>query len=69
VILHTLVSDGGEMTVPQIAVACERDPNELADRSEVETAVQILVEDDLARCVDERFRATRAAIRAAKLSF
>jgi hypothetical protein len=79
VVLHTLVSEGRDgMTVADVARACERDPEDTADRKEVETALGILLEDGLAEHVadDEHdqgavglIRPTRAAVRASELSF
>jgi hypothetical protein len=70
VVLHTLVSEGRDgMTVSRVAVACERDAGDPADRDEIEAALEILLDDDLATCEDELFRPTRAAVRAGDLSF
>jgi hypothetical protein len=70
VVLHTLVSDAREgMTVSRLAKACERDPSDTADRDEIEAALEILLDDGLARCEEEIFMPTRAAIRASELSF
>jgi hypothetical protein len=57
------------MTVSRMAIACERDPGDPADRSEIEAALRLLVADELAECEDELFRPTRAAVRANELSF
>jgi hypothetical protein len=70
VVLHTLVIAGrGGMTSSQVALACERDPDSMLELREIETALGILLEDDLAERVDHLFKPTRAAIRAAELSF
>ncbi len=70
VALHTLVCEGRDgLTGAQIAVACERNPLDQADVREIETALAILLDDGLARLEDGRHRPTRAAIRAAELSF
>jgi len=70
VVLHTLVSGGtAGLTTAQIARACERDPDNAAEAREIDTALQILVRDDLALCEADTYRPTRAAIRAAELSF
>jgi hypothetical protein len=70
VVLHTLVSEGREgMTVARVTLDCERDPNDPSDRTEIEAALEILLDDGLARREDELFRPTRAAIRASELSF
>ena len=70
VVLHTLVSEGGEgMTVARVAVACDRSPNHPGEEREIELALAILVGDGLARCEEDLYRPTRAAIRAAELSF
>jgi hypothetical protein len=65
-----LVVDGPqELTVTQIAVACERDPRRRADRRTIERALGELVEDGLAYRRGACFGATRAALRAFELSF
>jgi hypothetical protein len=70
VVLHTLVSEGRDgMSFVHMAIACERDPNVSADVKEIEVALQILLADDLALHEDGLYRPTRAAIRAAELSF
>jgi hypothetical protein len=70
VVLHTLVSEGRDgMTVSRVAIACERKPDDSAERDEIEAALEILLDDDLATCEDELFRPTRAAVRAGDLSF
>jgi hypothetical protein len=70
VVLHTLVQAGSRgLTLPQVARACERDPGRLPDAREVELALRILIEDSLASRAGDRYRPTRAAIRAAELSF
>lgn len=70
VVLHTLVSEGGEgMTVARVARACERDPEEAGEAREIEIALAILLEDGLATREDELYRPSRAAVRAAELSF
>ncbi len=76
VVLHTLVSHGrgGEgqrdgMTLAEVAIACERDPTNAAARREVRAALEILLADDLASRRAALWRPTRAAVRAAELSF
>jgi hypothetical protein len=70
VVLHTLVSEGRDgVTVSQVALACERKPDDPAERDEIEAALEILLDDDLATCEDEIFRPTRAAVRASDLDF
>lgn len=70
VVLHTLVSEGREgLTVAQVAVACERGPNHPGEEREIEVALAILLDDDLATVEKDLYRPTRAAIRAAELSF
>jgi hypothetical protein len=71
VVLHTLVTEGRResIAVSQIAVTCERDPDNPAELHEVEAALEILLDDGLARREGERFRPTRAAVRAGELSF
>lgn len=75
VVLHVLVSEGQQgISLEQVARTCERDPNDEAERQEVQVALEILVRDELA--IDDadgtgqaRYKPTRAAIRAAELSF
>ncbi|MGH2878182.1 MAG: hypothetical protein ACRDK4_01045 [Solirubrobacteraceae bacterium] len=80
VVLHTLVSGGpgrgidpgartNGLTLAQVARACERDPARPDEAREVQAALDILVADDLATREGKRYRPTRAAIRAAELSF
>jgi len=76
VVLHTLVSAGrGGLTLAQIARACERDPTDRDEAREVDVALGVLLEDDLATRERDRdrdldlYKPTRAAIRAAELSF
>jgi hypothetical protein len=74
VVLHTLVTEGGSgMTVACVAIACERDPENPAEMHEIEAALQVLLEDELARREDGRngrlYAPTRAAVRASELSF
>lgn len=70
VVLHTLVSEGRYgMDVAAVAIACGRDPSVLADLKEIEVALRILLNDDLALYEGDLYRPTRAAIRAAELSF
>lgn len=70
VVLHTLVSEGRDgLSVEQVAVACDRSPNHPGEEREIELALAILVGDGLAAFEDELYRPTRAAIRAAELSF
>jgi hypothetical protein len=57
------------MTAPQVAEACERDPADPADVDEVEAALEVLLGDGLAHSQGDLYRPTRAAIRAAELSF
>jgi hypothetical protein len=72
VVLHTLVSEGRDgMTLARVAVACERDPNDPVEIQEIESALEILLEDELARRDGGRqlFAPTRAAVRACELTF
>jgi hypothetical protein len=70
VVLHTLVQAGSDgLTLAQVARACERDPARLPDAREIEVALRILIADSLACRDGDRYRPTRAAIRAAELSF
>jgi hypothetical protein len=76
VVLHVLVAEGSDgITLEHVAQICERDPGDGDERDEVQTALDILIRDELA--VREQpptgdgshYRPTRAAIRAAELSF
>lgn len=70
VLLHTLVSEGSNgMTAAELAGACERNPNNAPELSETEVALSVLLEADLATRAGNRFKPTRAAVRAAELSF
>jgi hypothetical protein len=88
VVLHVLVTDGPHgVSLEHVARVCERDPEDEAERQEVQTALEILVRDELAICEPDApdaerslssdagasesplFRPTRAAVRAAELSF
>jgi hypothetical protein len=70
VVLHTLVSRGTSgLTAAQVARACERDPDAPDEAGEIEAALAILVRDELALRETDTYRPTRAAIRAAELSF
>jgi hypothetical protein len=71
VVLHVLVADGRDgMTTENVARECERDADHEADRQEVEAALKVVVDGDLAvHEADGAWRPTRAAVRAAELSF
>jgi hypothetical protein len=77
VVLHVLVTEGRDgVSTEAVALACERDPDDEAERGEVQRALEILVGDDLARRQEAGpgagsplFAPTRAAVRAAELSF
>lgn len=70
VVLHTLVSEGfAGISAPEVARICERDPADAAEMLEIDVALDILLEDGLARRVGEVFRPTRAAVRASELEF
>lgn len=70
VVLHTLVSSAGQaQSLAEIVKACERDPASTHDRKAVETAITSLLDDGLAIAGGGGFAATRAALRAAELSF
>ncbi len=70
VVLYTLVSEGREgMSVARVTIGCERDPNRAGDIEEIEAALRLLTEDELAEPEADLYRPTRAAIRAAELSF
>jgi hypothetical protein len=57
------------MTREQVALACERDPTDPLELGEIEAALRLLLEDELTERANELFKPTRAAIRAAELSF
>lgn len=74
--LHVLVTDGPQgLSLEQVAQTCERDPRDELERREVQVALEILVRDELAISeagdpeTGARFKPTRAAVRAAELSF
>ncbi len=78
VVLHVLVTEGRNgISAEAVARACERDPGVETERVEVDRALEILVGDDLASrrmsgpgaAGSPLFMPTRAAIRAAELSF
>jgi hypothetical protein len=72
VVLHALVSlepEAEPVTLAQLLLACERDPDLLADRQAVLAALESLVSDGLAERLDALYKPTRAAIRAYQLSF
>jgi hypothetical protein len=70
VLLHVLVSASREqLTLEQAIRACERDPHSTHDRALVAATLREMVDDGLVCHGDDRFRATRAAIRADQLSF
>lgn len=70
VVLHTLVSEGRDgLTARHVASACERDPADPAEMREIEVALGILLDDELARREGDLFAPTRAALRASELSF
>lgn len=70
VVLDTLVGAAPSgLTLAQVARACERDPADAAAAEEVQRALRILLDDDLATRAADLYRPTRAAIRAAELSF
>jgi hypothetical protein len=70
VALHTLVTEARNgASIAQMALACERDPRSPHELHETEAALQVLLDDGLATRDGEIFKPTRAAIRAAELSF
>lgn len=70
VVLDTLVGASPEsLSGSEVARACERDPNRGADVREIGVALQTLIADGLAVRARRGYRATRAAVRAAELSF
>ena len=68
VVLHTLVAESAR-TFEAICRAVERDPSKPDERSEVDAALAVLVDDGLALREGEQWTPTRAAVRAAELSF
>jgi hypothetical protein len=70
VALHVLVTEGRKgMTDVQVASACERDPTKQAEMREIKAALLALLRDGLAERNGDLFKPTRAAARAAELSF
>ncbi len=70
VVLQTLVSEGPRgISAREVASACERDPADRAHMREVEAAIDVLLEDGLARREGDVLRPTRPALRASELSF
>jgi hypothetical protein len=70
VVLHTLVSAAPRaIGLEQLIEACERDPSNRSERRAIEQALRGLRRDGLAWRRNERFAATRAAIRADALRF
>ena len=59
----------GGLTLAEVARACERNPARADEAREVRGALEILLADELATLEADRYRPTRAAIRAAELSF
>jgi hypothetical protein len=68
VVLHVLVAESARTFEP-ICRSVQRDPNKPDERSEVEQALAVLVADGLALHEGEQWTPTRAAVRAAELSF
>lgn len=66
--LHVLIHESAR-TFEAICHAVERDPDTPKDRSEVGQALALLVADGLAVKEGEQWTPTRAAVRAAELSF
>jgi hypothetical protein len=70
VVLHILVAASpATLTLDEIINADERDTADARDRALIGRVVAGLQRDDLAREQDGRFAPTRAAVRAAELSF
>jgi len=70
VVLHILVAARpATLTLEEIVNADERDAANARDRSLIEHALAGLLADGLAREHADRYSPTRAAIRAAELSF
>lgn len=70
VVLDTIVGAGTRgMTFAQVAHACQRDLGKPEEVGEVHVALDMLMADDLAIHKGNLYRPTRAAIRAAELSF
>lgn len=72
VVLHMLVTEGQNgISLERMTRLCQRDPADLHDHREVRAAFEALVDDELAEQDGDRmrFRPTRAAVRAAELSF
>lgn len=70
VVLHILVAAApATLTLAEIISADERDAGDARDRELIEVALGGLLGDGLAREQDGKYSPTRAAIRAAELSF
>lgn len=69
VVLHVLVTSHQALAVADVAKKCERDYTRPHQREEVELALRWIAEDELAIKEGDGWLATRAAIRAAELSF
>ena len=70
VLLHTLVRSGSQAnSIHATILACERDPDNPAERRQIEAALKGLIADGLAYRRGGRVGATRAALRADALSF
>ena len=70
VVLHTLVRAGSQTnSIRATILACERDPDNPAERRQIEASLKSLIADGLAYRRGGRVGATRAALRADALSF
>jgi hypothetical protein len=68
-VMYTLIEAQKALAIEQVCRKTERKPKNPEERAEVEAALRVLVADKLARKQDDKWVATRAAVRAEELSF
>jgi hypothetical protein len=68
-VMYVLIEAQKALTIEQVCRKAERKPKNPEERAEVEAALRVLVADKLARKQDDKWTATRAAVRADWLSF
>lgn len=69
VVMYVLIEALRPLTIEQVCRKSERRPQSPEERAEVEAALRVLVADKLARKQEDKWVATRAAVRADWLSF
>lgn len=70
VVMYVLVDASPKaLTVEQVCRRAERKPKNADERAEVEAALRVLMADKLARKQNDKWVATRAAVRADELAF